>query len=78
MEPKTSRAIQLFRSGDFRGAFSMFSGFRIGFTRDERQTLQIASESLGGHDRFYRSLGIDTDGEVGKAKEIIKTKYQEQ
>lgn len=65
----------MFREGDFRGAFSIFSTFRVGFTREETRTLQIASESLGGHAEFYQSLGVDTDKEVSRAKEIIRTKY---
>ncbi len=72
----TSKALHLFRSGDFRGAFSLFSGFRMGFTSEETRTLQIASESLNGLGGFYQSIGIDTDGEVGRAKEIINQKYQ--
>ena len=74
---KTTSALRMFRSGDFRGAFSLFSTFRVGFTREETRTLEIASQSLGGYAEFYQSLGVDTDDEVGKAKEIIKTKYQE-
>lgn len=75
---KTDKALRMFRAGDFRGAFSIFSTFRAGFTKEETRTLQIASESLGGHAEFYQSLGVDTDDEVSKAKKIIKTKYQEQ
>lgn len=75
MKTKTSIALSLFRSGDLRGAFSLFSCFRIGFTSDETRTIQIASESLKGNVGFYKSIGIDTDGEVRKAKEIIKAKY---
>lgn len=74
----TSRALQMFRSGDFRGAFSLFSGFRVGFTREETRTLQIASESLNGLGGFYQSIGIDTEREVGRAKEIIETKYRQE
>ena len=72
---KTINALRMFRSGDFRGAFSIFSTFRMGFTREETRTLQIASESLRGHAGFYQSLGVDTNEEVSKAKEIIKNKY---
>lgn len=75
MPTKTERALSMFREGDFRGAFSIFSTFRVGFTREETRTLQIASESLGGHDRFYRRIGIDTNAEISKAKELIRTKY---
>lgn len=73
---KTDKALRMFRAGDFRGAFSIFSTFRVGFTGEETRTLQIASESLGGHAGFYQSIGVDTDVEVSKAKEIIRTKYQ--
>lgn len=73
---KTDKALRMFRAGDFRGAFSIFSTFRVGFTREETRTLQIASESLGGHAEFYQSLGVDTNAEVSKAKEIIRNKYQ--
>ena len=75
MQTKTERALSMFREGDFRGAFSIFSTFRIGFTMEEIRTLQIASKSLGGHAVFYRSIGIDTAAEVRKAKELIRTKY---
>lgn len=75
MSTKTERALLMFREGDFRGAFSIFSTFRMGFTREEVRTLQIASESLGGYAEFYQSLGVDTNVEVSKAKEIIRTKY---
>lgn len=75
MPTKTERALLMFRAGDFRGAFSIFSTFRAEFTKEEARTLQIASESLGGHAGFYRSIGVDTDAEVSRAKEIIVTKY---
>lgn len=65
----------MFRSGDLRGAFSIFSTFRVGFTKEETRTLQIASESLGGHAKFYKSLGVDTDAEIEKGKQIIIGKY---
>lgn len=73
---KTYTALQLFENGDLKGAFSIFSTFRVGFTKEETRTLQIASESLGGHAEFYQSLGVDTNAEVSKAKEIIRTRYR--
>lgn len=72
---KTDKALRMFRAGDYRGAFSIFSTFRVGFTKEETRTLQIASESLGGHAGFYRSIGINTTAEISKAKELIRTKY---
>lgn len=75
METKTSKAIDLFESGQLKEALSIFRTFRIGFTKEERRTLQIASESLSGNAVFYQQLGIDTEKEVIRSKEIISLKY---
>ena len=75
METKTSKAVALFRSGHLKEALSIFRTFRIGFTQDERRTLQIASESLSGNDRFYKQIGIDTNSEIEKSKELLTNKY---
>lgn len=75
METKTSKAISLLCTGDLKGALSIFRTFRIGFTKDERRTLQIASESLSGNSSFYRQLGIDTNNEIEKSKVILTSKY---
>ena len=48
MRTKTEKAINLFESGCLKEALSIFRTFRIGFTKEERRTLQIASESLAG------------------------------
>lgn len=76
METRTTKAITLFQSGKLREALAIFSTFRIGFTKEERRTLQIAHESLSGHSSFYSNLGIDTQAEIAKSKKIIETKYQ--
>ncbi len=75
MRTKTEKAINLFESGCLKEALSIFRTFRIGFTKEERRTLQIASESLAGNSSFYRQLGIDTDKEVEKSKYILTSKY---
>lgn len=75
METKTSKAISLLRSGYLKEALSIFRTFRIGFTKDERRTLQIASESLSGNSLFYQQLGIDTDMEIEKSKLLLFQKY---
>ena len=72
---KTEKAVELLRSGDFKAALMIFSTFRMGFTKEERRTLQIAKECLTGHDSFYRSLGIDPDAEIAMSKEILFMKY---
>lgn len=75
METKTSKAVTLFRSGRLKEALSIFRTFRVGFTNEERRTLQIASESLSGNSSFYQQIGIDTVREIEKSKELLIKKY---
>lgn len=75
MRTKTEKAINLFQSGCLKEALSIFRTFRIGFTKEERRTLQIASESLAGNASFYQQLGIDTNKEIERSKSIIASKY---
>ena len=75
MRTKTEKAINLFESGCLKEALSIFRTFRIGFTKEERRTLQIASESLAGNENFYQQIGIDTDSMISKSVEIITEKY---
>lgn len=77
METKTSKAINLLQSGCLKEALAIFSTFRIGFTKEERRTLEIASECLSGNEAFYRQLGIDTDAEIEKSRVILFCKYGE-
>ena len=75
MRTKTEKAINLFQSGCLKEALSIFRTFRIGFTKEERRTLQIASESLAGNASSYQQLGIDTNKEIERSKSIIASKY---
>lgn len=76
METRTSKAIGLFKDGRLRDALAIFKTFKIGFTKDERRTIQIASETLNGSGQFYQRLGIDTALEVQKSITVIKQKYK--
>lgn len=75
MRTKTEKAVSLFRSGCLKEALTIFRTFRIGFTKEERRTLQIAYESLTGNKSFYQQIGIDTDSMISKSVEIIAEKY---
>lgn len=75
MRTKTEKAISLFQSGCLKEALAIFRTFRIGFTKEERRTLQIASESLTGNGDFYQQIGIDTDFMISESIEIITEKY---
>ena len=76
METKTSQALTHFNSGNMAGALKLFSGFRIGFTREEQRTIQIAYESHTGKEEFYKSIAVDTDIIKAQAITIIKNKYK--
>lgn len=75
MQTKTSKAISLLRSGCLKEALTIFRTFRVGFTKEERRTLQIASEALSGNSSFYQQIGIDTDIEIEKSKSMLYDKY---
>lgn len=75
MITKTEKAISLFQSGCLKEALAIFRTFRIGFTKEERRMLQIASESLTGNESFYQQIGIDTDSMISRSVEIITEKY---
>jgi hypothetical protein len=75
METKTSKAVALLKDGRMREALAVFRTFRMGFSRDERRTIQIASETLNGGGQFYQSLGINTDSILEEAKVILAQKY---
>ena len=77
METKTSKAIGLFKDGKLRDALAIFKTFKIGFTKEERRTIQIASETLNGFGAMYQSIGIDTAMMVQKSITVIKLKYPE-
>lgn len=72
---KTEKALGLLRQGKFAEALAIISKFRIGFTKDERRTLEIAHESLTGHSAFYENIGIDTQLCISMAQEIVRNKY---
>jgi len=72
---KTSKALALFEKGCIRESLMIFRNFKIGFSKNERRTLQIACECMSGNAAFYNSLGIDTRRVINEAKCIIKKKY---
>lgn len=72
---KTDKAVRLLKDGEFAKALSIFRTFRIGFTKDEVRTMEIASETLSGNGRMYEQIGIDTMTEVEKAKRLLQKRY---
>lgn len=75
METKTQKAIQLFKAGELLPSIRIFCTFRIGFTKEEKRTLQIAKDVLSGHGDFYTSIGVDIEGKVNESVKILQEKY---
>lgn len=71
IETKTLKATRLFRSGQVKEALKIVKGFRIGYSPQERRTLEIAYECLSGNRGFYESIGHDAEAVISQAQEII-------
>lgn len=74
-QTRTDKAKELFTYGAFTESLKIFKTFKIGFTKDEHRTLEIAYESLTGNEKFYQAIGVDTAGMITQARTIIKEKY---
>ena len=75
METKTNKAIELYRTGNIKGAFSIIATFKLGFTKDERDTIRMAHECMSGLENFYKSIGINAEIVKQRAISIIEEKY---
>ena len=74
-DTKTSKALSLFKQGLIKESLAIFKTFRIGFTREEKRTLEIASDCLNGRSSFYNQLGVDVENTILSSKSIIQSKY---
>lgn len=72
---KVDKVKSLLAAGAFQKALTIVKTFRIGFTKDEKRSIEIAYESLLGRDKFYQSIGIDTNKEIEKALQLLSDKY---
>ena len=75
MNTKTSKAVSLFKQGMLKESYAIFKTFRIGFTSQEKRSIEIAYEALNGNNTFYQQIGIDVDKEIQRSKDIISFKY---
>lgn len=75
METKTEKAKKLFLSGKTKEALQIFKDFKLGFSPQEKHTLQIAYECLTGNEEFYKKLGINTSEIKQNALSIVKKLY---
>lgn len=72
---KTEKAKALLKAGKFKEALSIIKTFRLGYTKEEKRSIEIAYECLSGHGHFYQSIGIDTDKEIEKVSLLLTDKY---
>lgn len=72
---KVDKVKSLLAAGAFQKALTIVKTFRIGFSKEEKRSIEIAYESLNGHERFYRALGIDTDREIERTRQLLADKY---
>nr|DAX28738.1 MAG TPA: hypothetical protein [Caudoviricetes sp.] len=72
---KVDKVKSLLAAGAFQKALTLVKTFRIGFTKDEKRSIEIAYESLLGRDKFYQSIGIDTNKEIEKSRQLLSDKY---
>jgi len=71
MVTKTEQLRQFWKQGESKKALKIFKTFKIGITKEQKRTIEIAYEVLTGKENFYISLGIDTAKECQKATEIL-------
>lgn len=72
---KTEQAITLWKSGKIKEALRIFKTFKIGFSKTDKETIQIAYEMLSGNETFYVSLGFNKKEVETKAITIIEKSY---
>lgn len=80
LEPvsKTNQAIALWNKGLWVQAFAIFSTFKLGFTKEQRELLKICHEMNAGNTAFYERLGYSHDAVLTDAEQIIRSVYSKQ
>lgn len=72
---KVDKVKSLLVTGDFQKALTIVKTFRIGFSKEEKRSIEIAHEVLTGNERFYQALGIDTEKELERTRQLLSDKY---
>ena len=72
---KVDKVKSLLAVGAFQKALTIVKTFRIGFSKEEKRSIEIAYEVLTGNERFYQALGIDTEKEIRNAHKILIDKF---
>lgn len=72
IETKTSKAVNYWLEGKQLQAFRIFKTFKLGFSKEDRNTIITTYEILSGHGDFYKQLGKDINQIVAKGNMIIR------
>lgn len=72
---KVDKVKSLLAAEAFQEALTIVKTFRFGFSKEEKRSIEIAYESLNGHEQFYKSIGIETDKEIEKVSLLLTDKY---
>lgn len=69
-------AIIAYKAGDFKKAFRVIAKvkFKTAMSKDEIKAIAVASEMMGGNDRFWLQMGFTLEGAMEKAHEVFKAK----
>lgn len=73
MKTKTEQLRNFFQVGNIKKALGIFKTFKIGITKEQKRTVEIAYETLTGKGNFYSQLGIDTEQKCKEANQILKS-----
>lgn len=74
METKTQKAINLFKSKDFKGALKVFSTFKAGISKKDSAILKRGYECYVNPD-FYTQLGKDPQNLINEALTLAYTLF---
>ena len=74
METKSDIVRRLVVAGDFKSAFRIAKGFRLGISKETSATLQRGYECMV-HPQFYRGIGVNTEAAVQSGIEAIMKIY---
>lgn len=60
---------------DYKKAFSIARKFFFGIPEELKRSVEIGADVLQGKESFYKSLGVDTQAELEKAKKGLRELY---
>jgi len=76
MKTKSEQIKEAINSEDWKTVFSIANKFFTGLSKEEKRAIDIAHESYCGKIAFYKSIGVDTESEILKAKQILTDKFK--